>query len=128
MVTLCRVRSFGSAIPLAAPGLGSAGALEGLEWDPGLTAGLHFLLGTPWGHRGPEKPTPPQGPGPFPQCKGKMSPGCLPETAVLGHGGIKGGNRLSAAARLWGGAGNRRGDSVVGHWAQGGWWCWGQEG
>ena len=71
----------------------------------------------------PRAPGTPQFPGhlgPSHNAKGNMSLGRLPEMALLGHGGIKGGNRLSAAARLRRGAGDRRGDSVMGHWGWGG--------
>lgn len=78
----------------------------------------------PQSHPPPQGPLAPQGRlGPSCSAKGKMSPGRLPETALLGHGGIKGGNRLSSAVRLRGGAGDRRGradtgdrrdDSVIG--------------
>lgn len=63
VVTLCRVRPFGSAVSLAAlsTGLGSTGSLEGLEWDPGLTLGLHCPEGPPWGCHGPAEPLPSPG-------------------------------------------------------------------
>lgn len=103
-VTLCGVSPFGSTVSLAAPGtgLGSAGSVEGLERDTGLTPGLRCLEGAPWGCHGPAEPTPPWGPlapggrlGPSHSAKGETSPGRLPETALLGHGVIKGRNRLT---------------------------------
>lgn len=63
----------------------------------------------------PRDPSLPRGACALPADGKKTSPGRLPEAARRGRGGITGRNRLSSATRLRGGAGDRRGDSVMGH-------------
>lgn len=61
------------------------------EQDPGLTPQLGCTAwGGPWGCPPSQGPLCSQGHlGSSRSAKGKMNLGCLPETALLGHGGIK---------------------------------------